>query len=60
MFIDRQITKKQWETMRTYAKQWDRHKEMFVEEPTEYEKEYKDRILRGYQVGIVTHWKENN
>jgi hypothetical protein len=46
--------------MRTYAKQWDRHKEMFVEEQTEYESEYKDRILRGYQVGIVTHWKENN
>lgn len=60
MFIDRQITKKQWETMRTYAKQWDRHKEMFVEEQTEYESEYKDRILRGYQVGIVTHWKENS
>lgn len=53
-YADGLLTKKRWETIRTFAKHWETNKEMFVEEQTEYEKEYLDKILKGYQIGIVT------
>lgn len=58
-YTDGLLTKKRWETIRTFAKNWETNKELFVETQTEYEKEYLDRILRGYQIGIVTRCSKN-
>lgn len=58
-YTDGLLTKKRWETIRTFAKNWETNKELFVETQTEYEKEYLDRILRGYQIGIVTRCNKN-
>ena len=54
MFIARKLTKKQWETIRTFANNWDVERENFIEEIGDLEKEFKDRLLSNYQIGIFT------
>jgi hypothetical protein len=52
-FLSGAITKKQWETMRTYAHAWKDMKQRFEEEITPEEAEYQEKILRFYQVGGI-------
>lgn len=54
MFIDGKLTKKQWETIRTFAKKWPSERVNYVEEIGDIEKEFKDRLLSNFQVGIFT------
>ena len=54
MFLDRKLTKKQWETIRNFAKAWPAEREKYVEEVGELEKEFKDRLLSNFQIGIFT------
>ena len=54
MYLARKLTKKQWETIRTFANSWDAERENFIEEIGELEKEFKDRLLSNYQIGIFT------
>ena len=54
MFLDGKLTKKQWETIRNFATAWPEKRSKYVEEVGELEKEFKDRLLAGYQVGIFT------
>jgi hypothetical protein len=56
-YLDGAITKKQWETMRSYAHNWADMKGRFVEEISQEEAEYKEKILRFYQVGSIVRCK---
>ena len=54
MFLNGKLTKKQWETIRNFAKAWPAEREKYVEEVGELEKEFKDRLLSNFQIGIFT------
>lgn len=54
MFQEKKITKKQWETIRNFARAWPKERERYKEEPTELEKEYKSKLLSAYQIGSIT------
>lgn len=54
MFLDGKLTKKQWETIRNFANSWMIEREKYVEEISELEREFKDRLLSNFQVGIFT------
>lgn len=54
MFLDAKLTKKQWETIRNFAKVWPAEREKYVEEVGELEQEFKDRLLSNFQIGIFT------
>lgn len=53
MFLDRKITKKQWETIRNFARDWPEEKKRYIEEVNVMEEEYMEKLLKGYQVGSV-------
>lgn len=53
------ITKKQWETMRTFANNWHVEKAKFIEEISELECEFKEKLLTCFQIGHVTPFKKN-
>lgn len=59
MFLDRKITKKQWETIRNFARSWPEEKKRYIEEKTCYELEYGEVLLSGYQIGSVYFSKKN-
>ena len=48
------LTKKQWETIRNFANNWSKECDKYVEETGELEKEFKDKLLANYQIGIFT------
>lgn len=52
LYLDGRLTKKQWETMRTFANNWDTEKERFTEIVGSLEAEFKEKLLRNYQSGI--------
>lgn len=54
MFLDGKLTKKQWETIRNFANSWMIEREKYVEEIGGLEREFKDRLLSNFQVGIFT------
>ena len=54
MYLERKITKKQWETIRNFARAWPKESEKYKEEETEMEREYKDKLLSAYQIGCIT------
>lgn len=53
------ITKKQWETMRTFANNWHVEKVKFIEEISKLECEFKEKLLTCFQIGHVTPFKKN-
>ena len=53
MFLDRKITKKQWETIRNFARAWPEERHRYTEEVSTMETEYTEKLLKGYQVGSV-------
>lgn len=54
MYLDGKLTKKQWETIRNFARSWPKELDNYVEEKGELECEFKERLLANYQVGIFT------
>ena len=54
MYQEKKITKKQWETIRNFARAWPIERERYKEEPTELEIEYKEKLLSAYQIGSIT------
>lgn len=54
MYKDGVITKKQWETIRNFARSWPKERAKYIEEVSDIEKEFKDKLLSGYQKGIFT------
>lgn len=53
------LTKKQWETIRSYANNWDAEKQKFTEIIGPLEEEFKEHLLRSYQTGIFMPKKKN-
>lgn len=51
MFQEGKLTKKQWETIRNFARSWPKEKEKYKEIEREEEKEFKEKFLNLYQVG---------
>jgi hypothetical protein len=49
-----EITKKQWETMREYADAWPEEKSKYREVISAEEDEYHEKLLRLFQIGIIT------
>lgn len=60
MYLAGKLTKKQWETIRNFARNWPTERENYVEEPGELEMEFKERLLANYQVGIFTPVRRKN
>lgn len=52
LYMERKVTKKHWETMRNFANNWEQEKQHFDEHIGELEKEFKEKLLKGYQAGI--------
>lgn len=52
LYMDRKLTKKQWETIRVFIHNWPEEREKYAEIIGELEREFKDKLLAGYQTGI--------
>lgn len=59
MYMDKKITKKQWETIRNFARSWPDERGRYIEELTSYEKEYMGVLLSGFQIGSINFSKKN-
>lgn len=57
MYLEKKITKKQWETIRNFARSWPDERKRYIEELTTYEKEYMDILLSGFQIGSINFSK---
>lgn len=49
MFLDKKITKKQWETIRNFASSWPEEKKKYIEKVTAHEEEYMSVLLSQLQ-----------
>lgn len=60
MYLEKKITKKQWETIRNFARSWPDERKRYIEELTTYEREYMDILLSGFQIGSINFSKGKN
>lgn len=54
LYLEGKLTKKQWETIRNFARSWPSEKEKYKEIEREEELEFKEKLLKLYQVGSIT------
>lgn len=54
LYMEGKLTKKQWETIRNFARSWPDEKEKYEEIEREEEKEFREKLLTLYQIGSVT------
>lgn len=54
MYLDGMLTKKQWETIRNFARSWPDEKFKYIEDISPLETEYKDKLLSYFQIGNTT------
>lgn len=54
LYLDGKLTKKQWETIRSFANCWSQERSKYIEEIGELENEFKSKLLDNYQLGIFT------
>lgn len=59
MYTDGKLTKKQWETIRNFARSWPMERDKYQEIRGEEEKEFMGRLLALYQVGAVVPFMKN-
>lgn len=59
MYLEGKLTKKQWETIRNFARSWPEEKDKYKEIEREEEKEFREKLLAFYQVGSVTPFSKN-
>lgn len=60
MYLDGKLTKKQWETIRNFARSWPDERGKYIEEIGGHEQEFKDKLLSCYQIGSITPIKKMN
>ncbi len=61
MYMDGKLTKKQWETIRTFANSWNDEKKKYTEITGELEHEFKEKLLNCFQACSITPiLKKNN
>ena len=54
LYLEGKLTKKQWETIRNFARSWPNEREKYKEIEREEEKEFREKLLALYQIGSVT------
>lgn len=59
MYLEGKLTKKQWETIRNFARSWTEEKDKYKEIEREEEKEFMEKLLALYQIGSVTPFSKN-
>ena len=59
MYQEGKLTKKQWETIRNFARSWPEEKEKYKEIEREEEKEFMGKLLTLYQIGSVIPFSKN-
>ena len=59
LFLEGKLTKKQWETIRNFARSWTEEKDKYKEIEREEEKEFREKLLALYQIGSVTPFYKN-
>lgn len=52
-YIERRTTKKQWETIRTFARSWPDIAECFWWEQSRYEKEYREQLKSQFEIAYL-------
>lgn len=53
LYMEGKLTKKQWETIRNFARSWPKEKEKYKEIERDEEKEFREKLLALYQIGSV-------
>lgn len=56
LYLEGKLTKKQWETIRNFARSWPEEKDKYKEIERDEEKELREKLLNLYQVGSVVHF----
>lgn len=59
LYMEGKLTKKQWETIRNFARSWPEEKDKYKEIEREEEKEFREKLLTLYQIGSVTPFSKN-
>ena len=59
IYMEGKLTKKQWETIRNFARSWPDEASKYKEIEREEEKEFREKLLKLYQVGSVTPFFKN-
>ena len=59
MYLEGKLTKKQWETIRNFARSWTEERDKYKEIEREEEKEFREKLLTLYQIGSVTPFFKN-
>lgn len=59
MYQEGKLTKKQWETIRNFARSWPDEAAKYKEIEREEEKEFREKLLALYQIGSVTPFSKN-
>lgn len=59
LYMDGKLTKKQWETIRNFARSWTDEKEKYKEIERDEEREFRERLLALYQIGSVVPFSKN-
>ena len=59
LYIEGKLTKKQWETIRNFARSWPDEASKYKEIEGEEEKEFREKLLKLYQVGSVVPFSKN-
>jgi hypothetical protein len=59
LYMEGKLTKKQWETIRNFARSWPKEKEKYKEIERDEEKEFREKLLALYQIGSVVPFSKN-
>lgn len=59
LFLEGKLTKKQWETIRNFARSWPDEAAKYKEIERDEEKEFREKLLALYQVGSVVSFSKN-
>lgn len=59
LYMEGKLTKKQWETIRNFARSWPDEASKYREIERDEEKEFREKLLKLYQVGSVIPFSKN-
>lgn len=59
LYMEGKLTKKQWETIRNFARSWPDEKARYKEIERDEEKEFREKLLALYQIGSVVPFSKN-
>ena len=59
LYMEGKLTKKQWETIRNFARSWPDEYSKYREIERDEEKEFREKLLKLYQVGSVIPFSKN-